>query len=313
MTLRYAFRRLLTVVPVALVVLLVSFSLVELMPGDPAQVLAGESATPDKIQKLREQLGLTQGIVHRFDSYVSRVFRGDFGNSLFSGRSVTASIKASLQPTLSLIMVSLVISTVLSLILGTIAALRKGHLVDRLISAGAAIGLGIPPFVFAFLLIVPFALNRSWFPATGYVPIGGGIGPWFRTLVLPAIALAVPCIAELARQVRGALIDTLEQDYFRTARATGLGEIAVIGKHGFKNSAVPIVTVLGSQVARLLGGVIVVEYVFGIPGFGALTYNSVLAQDLPLIRAIVIVSALMVLAVNLLVDLSYVYFNPKLR
>lgn len=310
---RLAGKRLLTTIPTLILVMLATFMLLELMPGDPAATIAGEQATPETIDRLRVQLGLDEPVVTRFVTYIGDILTGNLGESLLTGRTVVESIGEAIPPTASLAFVALTMALILAFAGGIGAALRRDGLLDRFVSAASALALATPPFVVALLLVVPLAVNRDLFPATGYEDIQGGLWPWLRHLLLPAFALSLNSAAELARQVRGAVVDTLEQDFIMTSNASGLSRRSVIVKHALKNSAVPIVTVFGLQLGRILGSAVVVEKVFAIPGFGTLAYSSVLQRDLPTVQGVVLVSAVAVLAVNLLVDLSYPYFNPKLR
>jgi peptide/nickel transport system permease protein len=310
---RIAAKRLLATAPTLILVMLATFMLLELMPGDPAATIAGDQADQATIDRLRTQLGLDEPITTRFGTYLADISTGDLGESLLTGRKVLDSITEALPPTLSLAGVALFIAVVLAFVGGITAALRRNGWVDRLVSALSAVALATPPFVVALLLVVPLAVNRDLFPATGYADIAEGPWEWLRHLLLPGLALSLNSAAELARQIRGAVVDTLEQDFIMTSRASGLSRLSVVVKHTLKNSALPIVTVFGLQVGRILGSAVVVEKVFAIPGFGTLAYSSVLQRDLPMIQGVVLVSAVAVLAVNLLVDLSYPYFNPKLR
>lgn len=310
---RVVARRLAATIPTLVLVMLATFLLLELMPGDPAATIAGDQANEQTIARLREQLGLNDPLANRFGTYLADIARGDLGTSLLTGREVLTSITEALPPTLSLAAISLAMALVMAFAGGITAALRRNGLVDRVVSALSAVALAVPPFVVALALVVPLAVNRDLFPATGYADLADGLWPWLRHLLLPAFALSLNSAAELARQVRGAVVDTLEQDFITTSRASGLSQASVVVKHALKNSALPIVTVFGLQVGRVLGSAVVVEKVFAIPGFGTLAYTAVLQRDLPMIQGVVLVSAVVVLAVNLLVDLSYPYFNPKLR
>lgn len=305
--------RLAASVPTILFVMLVAFLLLELMPGDPATTIAGEFATDEQIAQLRDQLGLSGPLLSRFGSYVGDTLSGDLGTSLYTGREVSTSIAESLPPTLSLGLVAITMAVVGSLVVGMAAARRPGGVIDRLVSATSAISLAAPSFVIALGLVSFFALSRSWFPATGYAPLTDGVWEWLRHLALPAFALALASWAELVRQVRGSMVDTMELDYIRSLRASGLKERTVVFKHGLRNAASPMITVLGLQVGRILGSAVVIEQVFAIPGFGSLAFRSVLARDLPLIQGVILVSAIAVLITNLAVDMIYPVVNPRLR
>jgi peptide/nickel transport system permease protein len=306
-------RRVLTAIPTLLGVVLAAMLLLELMPGDPARIMAGDNATPEAIASIRQDLDLDKPVWERFGGYLWNVAQGDLGTSPGSSTPIWDRISEALPVTLSLGLVAMVMATVIGVGAGGAAALRRGRWVDRAVTAAASVMQAVPAFVVGLALVIAFAVNRSWFPATGYEPLASGIGEWLRYLFLPALALALSSAAELARQTRGALVDTLEQDYVVASRAKGLSDRWVIGKHAAKNAATPVVTVAGLQVARILGGAVVVEQIFGMHGFGSLAVNAVLTRDMVLIQGIVLVSAVGVLITNLLVDLSYGYLNPKVR
>jgi peptide/nickel transport system permease protein len=306
-------RRVLTAVPTLVGVVLVAMLLLELMPGDPARIMAGDNATPEAIETIRTDLGLDRPVWERFGSYLWNVAQGDLGRTPGSGTPIWDRISDALPVTLSLALVSMVLAVAIGVPAGAAAALRRGRLVDRAVTALAAVMQAVPPFVVGLGLVIFLAVDRAWFPASGYQPLAAGVGEWLRYLWLPAFALALSSAAELARQTRGALVDTLEEDFIRASRAKGLGERWVVGKHAAKNAATPVVTVAGLQVARILGGAIVVEQIFGMHGFGSLAVNAVLTRDMVLIQGVVLVSAVGVLIANLLVDLSYGYLDPKVR
>ncbi len=306
-------RRLLAAIPTLAGVILVAMLLLELMPGDPAQIMAGENATPEAVEVIRRDLELDKPVWERFGSYLGDVVRGDLGRSPGSSVPIWDRIADALPVTLSLALVAMVMALTIGVTAGTAAGLRRGRWVDRAVTAAASVMQAVPAFVVGLGLVIAFAVDRAWFPAGGYQPMAEGLGEWLRHLFLPAVALALSSAAELARQTRGALVDTLEQDYIRANRAKGLSERWVLGKHAAKNAATPVVTVAGLQVARILGGAIVVEQIFAMHGFGSLAVNAVLTRDMVLIQGVVLVSAVGVLITNLLVDLSYGYLNPKVR
>ncbi len=311
--LRLVLRRLVSVVPILFVVTLVAFLLLELVPGDAATLLAGDNASPEVVTAVRVRLGLDKPLPARLIGFESNLLRGDLGRSFNTSQPVAEAIAQTLPVTGSIALIAIVLAVLLGIPAGVVSALRRGRFTDRLVNSVAALGLAVPPFVFAFLIIIPLAVVWHLLPATGYVSITDSPGDWLAHVILPGIALAIPSAATLARQMRGALADTMEQDFIRTGRAVGLSPWALIAKHGMKNSAIPVVTVLGLQAGRILGGAVIVEQVFAIPGFGTLSYNAVLQHDVPVIQGVVLVSAVIVLFVNLLVDISYGYFNPKLR
>ncbi|MFT4288414.1 ABC transporter permease [Nocardioides sp.] len=312
--LKLVVRRTIGAIPLLLIVSFLVFLLLDLMPGDAAVALAGENASPDQVEATRERLGLDEPLFTRYFHWLGSAVHGDLGQSLFSSQSVTSTIVDRLPVTMSLTVVAMVLVVVVGMPLGIVAARRPNSVVDRLLSAFASVSMSLPPFVTGLLLMLVFAVTLAWFPATGYVSIAdGGLGGWLRNLVLPALAVAAVPIAEIARQTRGALVDTLGTDYVRTVRAKGVRERSVLLKHALKNAGVPIATVLGLQVNRLLAGSVTVEFVFAMPGFGALAVTSVVQRDIPTILGVVMVSAVIVVVVNVLTDLSYGLFNPRLR
>jgi len=312
---RFIAYRVLGSIPIALLVTIVAFLLTGLAPGDPARAVGGELATQAQLDQIRADLGLDQNILARYWTYLTSVLALDFGESvvLQPGRGAMDLIFQALPVTLSLTVLSLVIALLVAVPLGVVAALRRDGVVDHALTGLMSFAMALPPFVVGPVLVTLFAISLPWFPAVGYQPLSEGFGEWLRFLILPAIALSVNSIAEIGRQVRGAMIDVLDQSYIRTAEAKGLGALRVVGKHAGKNAAIPVVTVLGLQVSRLIGGTVVVEIVFAMPGIGALAVNSVIANDFPVIQALVLFSAIAVLLSNLTVDLSYGYFNPRLR
>jgi peptide/nickel transport system permease protein len=294
--------------------MLITLGMVELMPGDPAATIAGPEATPAQVQLIRHHIGLDRPFLERFGDQLDSYVHGNLGTSLVTGLKVTRMIGESLPPTLSIAGLALVITALVGLGAGTTAALNRGKRIDHLINGAAALALSIPVFVVGLALILVLAVDRSWFPATGYqsVPQAGYLG-WLGSIILPSVALAMNSSAELTRQVRGALVDVFEQDYIRTSRSAGLSRVAVIGKHALRNAAGPIVTVFGLQVGRIIGGAVLVEQVFAIPGFGSMAYHAVQQRDIPVIQAAVLVSGVVVVLVNLLTDVLQPILNPKLR
>jgi peptide/nickel transport system permease protein len=309
----YVLRRLLLVVPVMLIVSLLSFSLILLVPGDPAVTIAGQSATREQIAAIREALGLDRPLIVQYFSWLGHVLTGDFGTSLSTGQPVVGSILERLPIMLSLAGGALVVAVLLGFPAGVVAAVRRDGVVDRLLGVGAATGLALPSYFVGMLLIILVALNLGWLPPTGYTPLVADPADWLAHIVLPCVALGLVPAAVLARQLRGAMVTALDQDYVRTADAKGLLRTKVVYKHALKNAAIAPLTALGAQFALVVGGSVVVEQVFGIPGLGALAINAVQNRDIPLIQGIVLFTALMVQAINLLVDVSYGWLNPRVR
>ncbi len=306
-------RRLLALIPLLFLVSLIVFLLVTIIPGDPAVTLAGENASETRIAEIRDGLGLNDSLLSQYGAFIGRVVTLDLGSSLFSSTEVLDLIIQRAPATISLTVGALIFAVVVGIPAGLIAGARQGKLTDRLVMLGATSGVALPSYFLAILFILFFAVKNPWFPATGYVPPSEDLTGWLRSITLPAIALGTNGAALIARQLRSSLVDVLQQDYIRTARAKGLRSRKVVLKHAFKNSAAPMVTVFGIQVAYLLGGTVVIEVIFGISGLGQLAYTSVIQKDVPLIQGIVMVMALAVVAVNLLIDLAYVYLDPRTR
>lgn len=305
--------RLLAALPTLLLLALVAFSLLYLVPGDPAAVIAGESSDPAQIAAIREQLGLNDSFFTRFGDWIGSVFSGDLGRSVYTGAPVGQSLLDRLPVTLSLALSAAVITIVFAVPLGLLAGLRPGTWSDRLLTMSASFGVSVPNFWVGLMLVLIFAINLDWLPAVGYQPMGEGLGVWAQHLILPAITLALPAIAEVSRQLRASVMEVVHSDYVRTARSKGLPEIRVTGKHLLKNALVPAVTVMGLQLAYMLGGTVVVEQVFGLSGIGSFAIQAVDQRDFPVIQAVVLLAGVMVIAVNLLVDLTYGYLNPRTR
>lgn len=311
---RLLFRRVLISIPILLAVTLVVFLLLQVAPGDPARRAAGgESASQAQVDDARERLGLNDPMVEQFGTYLGGILTGDLGRSFFSNQPVVDAIADRLPVSISLMTGSLVVALLIALPAGAIAAVRPGGWIDRLVMLMSSAGVAMPSFFIGLLLAYLFAVQLDWLPATGFVPLEDDVGAWARSLALPWLTLGLAAAAEISRFLRASLRDVLDQDYVRTARAKGLPTSKVIGKHAMKNASIPVVTVIGLQVRFLLGGTIVVEEVFGLNGLGSLAVKSVLDRDYPLIQGIAISTAVIVVAVNLLVDLSYGYFNPKVR
>lgn len=306
-------RRLLVTIPVLLLVSLIVFSLLLLVPGDPAITIAGEGATQETIDATRERLGLNDPVIVQYGRWLGGVVRGDLGTSLFSSQQVTSAIAQRLPATLSLAGGALVVSLLIGLPAGILAAVKRGKKFDRVVSVVVAAGLAMPNYFFGMLLILALAIWNRWLPASGYVGISEDPVLWAKHLLLPWITLGVSSAAVITRQLRSSMIGVLSLDYMRTARSKGLRNRVIYMKHAAKNAAVPVLTVIGGQVAFALGGSVVVEQVFGIAGIGRLIINAVFTRDLPLVQGIVVMFTVIVLLSNLVVDVLYGYFNPKVR
>jgi peptide/nickel transport system permease protein len=305
--------RLVWVIPSLLVVAFFVFGVLALAPGDTARTIAGPDADAEAVSAVRRELGLDRPLVSQYASWVADASHGDLQKSLVGNRPVRDLITAALPATVSLTLIALVLAAVLGLLLGIIPSLWRRSWVDRICSLIAAACLSAPTFWIALILASTFGVDRRWFPALGYVGITESPVEWIHHLILPALALAAPMIGELSRQMRGALVAVLQSDYALAARAKGMSNPRVVVKHSLKNAAVPVVTVLGVRIAQMLGGTVIIEQIFVIKGLGRLTINSVLSRDVPVILGIVVVSTAIVLVVNLVVDASYPYFNPRAR
>ena len=311
--LAYVVRRVIATVPVMAVVAFFVFSLLYIAPGDPAAVIAGDQATPADVERIRQSLGLDRPFLVRFGEWVWQILHGDLGTSIFTNLPVTTMMAQRFEPTLSLMLVTLVFAVAVAVPIGVLAAWKAGTWIDRVIMAFAIFGFSVPVFVIAYLLAFVFALELEWLPVQGYTPLAGGIWPWFQNLILPAVALGCVYMALIARITRAAMLEVLQQDYIRTARAKGIGQRGILFVHALKNASVPIVTVIGIGVALLIGGAVVTESVFAIPGLGRLTVDAILRRDYPLIQGLVLLFSFVYVLVNLLVDLSYTLLDPRIR
>lgn len=309
----YVGRRILATIPVMAVVALFVFSLLYLAPGDPATIIAGDQATPADVARIRQSLGLDRPFLVQFGEWSWRILRGDLGTSIFTNLPVSALIAQRVEPTLSLMAVTLVLSIGIAVPIGVLAAWKVGSWIDRLVMLFAVFGFSVPVFVIAYLLAYVFALELDWLPVQGYTPISQGFWPWLQNLILPSIALGAVYIALIARMTRASMLEVLQQDYIKTARAKGMGQGAILFVHALKNAAVPIVTVIGLGVAVLIGGAVVTESVFVIPGLGRLTVDSILRRDYPVIQGLVLVFSFTYVIVNLCIDLIYTLLDPRIR
>ena len=315
--LQFLLRRMLAVLPVLFVVSLVVFLILRLAPGDPAAVIAGNSATNEDIAKIKVQLGLDRSIPVQYGIWMGNVFRGDLGFSYYLNKPVTELIAQRVEPTLSLAFGTVILALLIAVPLGTVAAWRMGGWLDRLLSGFSVAGFSVPVFVIGYLLIYLFAIRLEWLPVQGYKSISGpsAAGPWawMRQLILPWMTLAMIYVALIARITRASVSEALTEDYIRTARAKGISESAVLLRHALANAAVPIVTVVGIGIALLIGGVVVTETVYAIPGLGSLTVDAVLNRDFPVIQGLVLLFSVSYVLINLLVDLSYLVLDPRIR
>ena len=306
-------RRIVATIPVLIVVALIVFSMLRLAPGDPAAAIVGNNGTTADIARVRAELGLNDPMPVQFIRWTGQLLRGDLGESFFMKKTVAELIKMRIEPTLSLAALTLVFTVLIAVPMGVIAAWRHGGWLDRTLMSFSVLGFSIPAFVLGYLLIWFFALHLQWLPVQGYSRLENGVGRWLMHLVMPSIALSIIYVALIARVTRAAVAETLTEDYIRTARSKGIGEIRVLIRHALANAATPIVTVIGIGVSLLIGGVVVTESVFAIPGLGQLTVDAVLSRDFPLIQGITLFFAAVYVLVNLLVDLSYLFFDPRIR
>ncbi|MEO8079038.1 MAG: ABC transporter permease [Caldimonas sp.] len=308
----YLLRRLVATLPVMAVVAVVVFLLIHLSPGDPAALIAGDLASVDDIEKLRTALGLDKPLWQQFVLWLGRLATGDLGTSIFTQVPVAHLLAQRLEPTLSIAAWTMALTLVVAIPLGTLAAYRAGSWVDRLVMLFAVLAFSVPVFLVGYLLIYAFAIQLPWFPVQGYSRFADGPGAWLRGLVLPCVNLALVYIALVTRMTRATVLEVLQEDYIRTARAKGLGVLAVL-IHALRNAAIPIATTVGVGIALLIGGVVVTETVFAIPGVGRLVIESVQRHDYPVIQSVLMVSAGVYVLINLLIDLSYRLFDPRIR
>ncbi len=309
----YTLRRIVATIPVMAIVALFVFSLLYLAPGDPAAIIAGDQATPQDVERIRASLGLDRPFLIRFGEWSWRVLNGDMGVSIFTNLPVTHMIKQRIEPTLSLMVLTLILSLSVAIPAGVLAAWKHGTWIDRIVMVMAVAGFSVPVFVVGYVLAYTFALELDWFPVQGYTPFANGVGPWINNLVLPAVALGGVYIALIARITRATMLEVLSQDYVRTAKAKGVDQRAILFVHALKNAAVPIVTIVGIGFAALIGGAVVTESVFAIPGLGRLVVDAILRRDYPVIQGVVLMFSFVYVLVNLGVDLLYTLFDPRIR
>ena len=309
----YIARRLLATLPVMAVVGIAVFLLLHLTPGDPAVVIAGDYARPEDIEKIRENLGLNEPLHIQFFSWVGALLSGDLGTSIFSNLPVAKLIGQRLEPTLALAIATIIFAILVAVPMGVIAAWRAGTMTDRVIMVFAVLGFSVPVFVIGYAMMWLFSITLGWFPVQGYKPIGEGFWPFLRSITLPTVALGIIYVALIARITRASMLEVLTEDYMRTARAKGLDNNALLIRHALRNASVPIVTIIGIGIALLIGGVVVTESVFNIPGLGRLTIDAVLRRDYPIIQGVILIFSGAYVIVNLVIDLSYTVLDPRIR
>lgn len=311
--LRFVFNRLLATIPVLLVVALIVFTILRLAPGDPAVVIAGDNATSEDIAAIRSSLGLDHPLPVQFLIYMKQLLSADLGYSFYLRKPVAELIAQRIEPTASLGIGTITLAVCIAVPFGTLAAWRRGGGIDRTLMAMSVVFFSVPVFVIAYGLILAFSLELKWLPVQGYVPFAKGVLPWARQLLLPWMALSTVYVALLSRVTRASVSEALTEDYIRTAQAKGVSDGMVVFRHALRNAAIPIVTVIGIGVALLIGGVVVTETVFSIPGLGSLTVDAVLSRDFPVIQGVVLFFAFSYVFINLLVDLSYLVLDPRIR
>ena len=311
--LAYIARRLLATIPVMAVVAVLVFSMLRLTPGDPAAIIAGASATSQDIIDIRARLGLDRSIFAQFFIWIGHAFTGDFGESFFFKKQVAELIADRIGPTVALATTTIILSVVIAVPLGVIAAWKQGTWIDRMVMGFSVLGFSVPVLVVGYVLIYVFAIELSWLPVQGYQPLKEGFWGFLQRLILPSITLSVIYIALIARITRTSVLEVLGEDYIRTARAKGLPDRVVLMKHALRNAAVPIVTIIGIGIALLIGGVVVTESVFSIPGLGRLTVDAVLARDYPTVQAVILLFSAVYVLLNLAVDAAYTFLDPRIR
>jgi peptide/nickel transport system permease protein len=309
----YIGRRIAATIPVVTVVAVFAFLLLRLTGGDPAAIIAGDSATTQQVAEIRVKLGLERPIAEQFAIWIGRVLRGDFGESFFFKKQVAELIRERLEPTAALAVCTIILAIVVAVPLGVLAAAKRGTWIDRAVMGFCVLGFSVPVFVIGYALIYVFAIELAWLPVQGYQRIAEGFWGFLERLILPSLTLAVIYVALIARITRTSVLEVLGTDHVRTARAKGLGDAAVLMRHVLRNAAVPIVTVIGLGVALLIGGVVVTESVYGIPGLGRLTVDAVLARDYPTVQAVILLISVVYILINLVVDLTYTFLDPRIR
>jgi peptide/nickel transport system permease protein len=309
----YIIRRLLMTIPVMGLVAVFVFFLLHLSPGDPAAIMAGDNASPESVMEIRRKLGLDEPLWRQLVVWLANLASGDLGRSMFWGDPVTTLIAQRAEPTISLALTTILFAVTVAVCLGVIAAANVGRAVDRFVMGLAVAGFSVPVFVIGYLLIFLFSIELRWLPVQGYTPIAEGILVWLHNLILPTLALGLAYVALIARITRTTMLDVLAEDYIRTANAKGVARAPMLLCHALKNAAVPIVTVVGIGVALLIGGVVITETVFNIPGIGRLVVDAIARRDYPIIQGVIMIFSGIYVLVNLAVDLSYTFLDPRIR
>jgi peptide/nickel transport system permease protein len=305
--------RLSQAVPVLLIFAVMVFLLMHLLPGDPAVAIAGPDAPPEAVQRIREQLGLDRPVLVQLGEWFLHLAQGNFGESLVLKQTVVSAVGERLPVTLSLSFISLVVTLPVGIALGVVAAYWRNSWIDSFVMVTALLGVSLPGFWVGILSVLYFSVHLGWFPPSGYVPMDQGLWPWFSSLIQPAVVLALFQIGFLARITRSAMLDVLDQDFIRTARAKGVDEWTTIAKHAFRNTLIPVVTVLGITISLLIGGSVVIEQVFALPGIGRLIVQGILARDYPLVQGTMLLFGFAFVVINIIVDIIYTFVDPRVR
>src|SRR5277367_4411679 len=309
----YLLRRVLAAIPVMGVVALFVFLLLRLTPGDPAAIIAGDNATPAQLERIRASLGLNEPLYIQFFTWINKLLHGDLGVSLISNVPVVKMIGQRVEPSISIAIATIILSVIIAVPLGVIAAWKQGTWIDRFVMGLSVLGFSVPVFVIGYFLIQLFAIDVRWLPVQGFKSISAGFGPFFERIILPTCSLSFIYVALIARMTRASMLDVLGEDYVRTARAKGIAESGVLLRHALRNAAVPVITVIGTGFTLLISGVVVTESVFNLPGVGRLTVDAVLARDYPIIQAMILLTSLVYVTVNLLIDVAYTMLDPRIR
>ncbi|MEJ0092079.1 MAG: ABC transporter permease [Methylocella sp.] len=309
----YLVRRILAAIPVMGVVALFVFFLLRLTPGDPAAIIAGNSATPEQLERIRSALGLNEPLHTQFFTWIWRLLHGDFGVSLISQIPVMQLIGQRIEPSLTIALSTIVLAVLVAVPLGVVAAWKHNSWIDRAVMALSVFGFSVPVFVIGYVLVQIFAIDLKWLPVQGFRSLSRGFWPFFEHALLPTLTLSFIYVALIARMTRAAMLEVLGEDYVRTARAKGIGEASVLLRHGLRNAAVPVITVIGAGFALLISGVVVTESVFNLPGIGRLTVDAVLARDYPVIQAMILLTSGLYVMINLAIDVGYAFLDPRIR
>jgi peptide/nickel transport system permease protein len=305
--------KLVQAVPVILIISVLAFLLLSLLPGDPALIIAGEQASPAAVEQVRRQLGLDRSFLEQLGIWLFNLAQGNFGSSLILNQSVLSAVAERLPVTLSLAALSISFTIPVGVLLGSVAAYFRGTWIDFAVMTVALLGVSIPAFWIAIVGVILFSVKLGWVPSSGFAPISQGVGPWFCSLALPALILSLFQIGFLARMTRSAMLDVLGQDYIRTARAKGLSEWRTVGKHALRNALILIITATGILLSAAIGGSVIIEQVFALPGIGRMVVQAILARDYPLVQGTMLILGFTFVMINLIVDILYTLADPRVR